>query len=937
MKTLLPPNSSRLERDLEQSLSRALPVNLLSLWQPENCPLDLLPWLAWAFSVDEWDSAWPEETKRAVVKESVYIHRHKGTKAAVNRALKLAHASDVAVLTEWFEQGRSGIPRTFWITLPDSHASIANLAGQSLLLKLVDAAKPVSAHRKMRLLADDAVVQFTQGHFYIPSTARYDSHLPIIHKEYATISQVFDTGMGGLLEQLEPLAAVIYANESVKTDSLGINYELIIPPDNYVQAIHPKPDGVIVPGALQFTTTLTDDISFSPNLGQVIQLINGEQIIHLNSFYSANNFSLNQNYVVPVVPLVNIMRQPLPTIGETKLGQLIITDNLVQFYASGMGGELRQLQAGGGLVTTDSVHYSGIWGVNTRCEIMPLPVLQIFQQLPTKFDGKSGLGYIAVERQIIQEDWQALTGLMTQTTAQSSNKIQVNLPFAADSVTLNQAPAKNLTNDTPVFSRPLPPQGTIHAGELRETIDTPVGIQSSHLGRMKRAPIGEWMLTPIPLTADNFALNHIYEQLPANNTQVFTQYVPKHGSISAGRFTDLITAQAITVSSVFAVAGASENPCETFLNNSEISSGISTIQLQTTTQTGFTATLPLQAAQLITNHAAAEILPQPSLHVAARALPYGIRTEQVVAGGVVESGELVSQLNTAIGGKSVQTEVTATGFDAVLSLSADSQAVLNTTQSPAEKLQADTAMSGYALNWAAENTQQTATFPIVEAVGIEQLTTNHTAPLQKAKSHLKVMHPKPEGTITAGRVSTSAEFPINQETSLFVRQRGRASWAFNDMSLPLGWDLSSFGCNQSFSAQEKPAMQVVKPKPDGNVSAGKISVDASLESYLSNALLVQQQDGIFFSDVTVRGGKAIDALACNHHLDKPVEKVVKVVHPKPEGIVSVGQLITEIPLNMDSNLAPFTRNTAREDWDFEGITAACTLQTYCLTVGYQHA
>jgi uncharacterized protein len=48
----------------------------------------LLPYLAWAWSVDRWDEKWSEATKRSVVKSSRYVHKHKGTIGAIRRVVE---------------------------------------------------------------------------------------------------------------------------------------------------------------------------------------------------------------------------------------------------------------------------------------------------------------------------------------------------------------------------------------------------------------------------------------------------------------------------------------------------------------------------------------------------------------------------------------------------------------------------------------------------------------------------------------------------------------------------------------------------------------------------------------------------------------------------------------------------------------------------------
>lgn len=90
---LLPPNQSRLEAALAKTTDPTpghAPEGIRYLWNPQQCPPAQLPWLAWALSVDEWDDAWQTHIKRQVIAESIAVHRQKGTKAAVLRALAAA-------------------------------------------------------------------------------------------------------------------------------------------------------------------------------------------------------------------------------------------------------------------------------------------------------------------------------------------------------------------------------------------------------------------------------------------------------------------------------------------------------------------------------------------------------------------------------------------------------------------------------------------------------------------------------------------------------------------------------------------------------------------------------------------------------------------------------------------------------------------------------
>ncbi len=114
--SLLPGNLSDLERDLDVAISRIeqISIPIAELWNPNTCPIDALPFLAWALSVDQWRSDWSEKIKRQVVAGSLDVHRVKGTRPAVERAL-----SDLGIeveLVEWFEAQPKAAPYTFDIT-----------------------------------------------------------------------------------------------------------------------------------------------------------------------------------------------------------------------------------------------------------------------------------------------------------------------------------------------------------------------------------------------------------------------------------------------------------------------------------------------------------------------------------------------------------------------------------------------------------------------------------------------------------------------------------------------------------------------------------------------------------------------------------------------------------------------------------------------------
>jgi hypothetical protein len=64
-------------------------VAIRAVWSPDDCPLDLLPWLAWGLSLDNWSTDWPESIKRERVRKAIAIARRKGTAIGALRRRQL--------------------------------------------------------------------------------------------------------------------------------------------------------------------------------------------------------------------------------------------------------------------------------------------------------------------------------------------------------------------------------------------------------------------------------------------------------------------------------------------------------------------------------------------------------------------------------------------------------------------------------------------------------------------------------------------------------------------------------------------------------------------------------------------------------------------------------------------------------------------------------
>ena len=140
---LLPVNATPQERVLSQTLARLsdVTVPVRNVWNQLTCPPDLLPWLAWAFSVDTWDADWTETRKRQVIARSLDVHRKKGTIGALRTALEPFALN--LVVEEWWEFG--GDPYTFRVTVTVDNETV-DQAVLDELEAVINDAKNVRSH-----------------------------------------------------------------------------------------------------------------------------------------------------------------------------------------------------------------------------------------------------------------------------------------------------------------------------------------------------------------------------------------------------------------------------------------------------------------------------------------------------------------------------------------------------------------------------------------------------------------------------------------------------------------------------------------------------------------------------------------------------------------------------------------------------------------------
>lgn len=141
----LPPNTTPLERAIARACAALAdtPVPIRDLWSADRCPVNLLPFLAWAFSVDRWDDTWPESIKRGTIKAARYIHQHKGTIAAVRGVVE--SLGYIIKIREWWQTEPRGQRGTFALEVGVLDAGITDEMFLEME-RLIDDAKPLSRH-----------------------------------------------------------------------------------------------------------------------------------------------------------------------------------------------------------------------------------------------------------------------------------------------------------------------------------------------------------------------------------------------------------------------------------------------------------------------------------------------------------------------------------------------------------------------------------------------------------------------------------------------------------------------------------------------------------------------------------------------------------------------------------------------------------------------
>lgn len=195
---LLPPNATPLERSLASATGRLtdVPVEIERVWRSGECPSELLPWLAWALSVDVWDDGWSDERKRRVIAASFDLHRLKGTEAGLRRHVQLVDAKVGQVITPpqgaFASRGLSKGEVDAWLrTMPQIRVYLANEFGSGQGLSFTE-----------RSFADHAFCGFDTGRALLGRAARLWDRGDETRLQIADVSTEREERIGARVERV---------------------------------------------------------------------------------------------------------------------------------------------------------------------------------------------------------------------------------------------------------------------------------------------------------------------------------------------------------------------------------------------------------------------------------------------------------------------------------------------------------------------------------------------------------------------------------------------------------------------------------------------------------------------------------------------------------------------------------------------------------------
>jgi phage tail P2-like protein len=162
MSKLLPPNATKLEKNIEQlgEQTSNLPVPFVDLHRIDRCPVAHLPWLAWQHRVEYWLPEWSEQEKRNAIQQSQTFNAQRGTRSSITSLLRTV--IDNFQLKAWYEFQPPQKPFTFVVIINKQYVlSIEQLLQVHTAIDATKSARDnYSVSAKIK----------TDGEFYITGT-----------------------------------------------------------------------------------------------------------------------------------------------------------------------------------------------------------------------------------------------------------------------------------------------------------------------------------------------------------------------------------------------------------------------------------------------------------------------------------------------------------------------------------------------------------------------------------------------------------------------------------------------------------------------------------------------------------------------------------------------------------------------------------------------
>lgn len=201
-----------------QKTSRMAKLNIIYA-RVDELDEEILDILAYDLHVDWYDYSYPIEAKRALIKDSVKVHKRLGTKFAVETALGNLHPN--SYVEEWFQY--NGEPFSFRVILDTTHSRAG--AGYFEIKKAVDSYKRLSAHM------DDLIYQCT-----------VKLALGIETKAFRYSTGMTGKVIAGTLPQRNIIGAIEEAGIELHNDSKGYKFTSpaagTIPERSTISALH---------------------------------------------------------------------------------------------------------------------------------------------------------------------------------------------------------------------------------------------------------------------------------------------------------------------------------------------------------------------------------------------------------------------------------------------------------------------------------------------------------------------------------------------------------------------------------------------------------------------------------------------------------------------------------------------------------------------------